>query len=50
MDAGFKPCPIEDEKNVDKRRAALGLAVLAQYLRDAREYCENYQGKKAGGN
>jgi len=36
MDAGFKTCPIEDEKNVDKRRAALGLAVLADCLRDAR--------------
>jgi hypothetical protein len=45
LDTGFKPFPIEDEKNVDKRRAAVGLAPLAEYLKDTREAYEKYQGK-----
>jgi hypothetical protein len=49
LEAGFKPFPIEDEKNVDKRRAAVGLAPLAEYLKDTREAYEKYQGKKVGG-
>jgi hypothetical protein len=28
----FKPRPIEDEANVDKRRAAMGMSSLAEYL------------------
>jgi hypothetical protein len=48
LDAGFKPFPIEDEKNVDKRRAAVGLAPLAEYLRATREAYEKYQRKKVG--
>ncbi len=50
LDAGFKPFPIEDEKNVDKRRAAVGLGPLAEYLKTTREAYERYQGMKAGGN
>jgi hypothetical protein len=49
LDAGFKPFPIENEKTVEKRRAAVGLALLAEYLKDTREAYEKYQGKKAGG-
>jgi hypothetical protein len=32
-DGTFTPNPIEDEANVDKRRAALGLQPLAEYIR-----------------
>jgi hypothetical protein len=36
---GFKLYPIEDEKNVDQRRAKVGLPPLAEYLKDfARVY------------
>jgi type 1 glutamine amidotransferase len=31
----FKPQPIEDEANVDKRRAQVGLRLLAEYLKTA---------------
>ena len=47
LEAGFKPCPIDDEKNVDKRRATVGLGPLAEYLKTTREAYEKYQGKKA---
>jgi hypothetical protein len=32
-DGTFAPNPIEDEANVDKRRAELGLQPLAEYIR-----------------
>jgi hypothetical protein len=32
----FKPRPIEDEANVDRRRAAMGMSSLAEYLDIAR--------------
>lgn len=35
MGPNFKPQPIEDEANVDARRASVGLQPLAEYLREA---------------
>jgi hypothetical protein len=43
----FKPYPIEDEKNVDKRRAGLGLPPLAEYLRLTKELYEKQQNQGA---
>ncbi|HZT43691.1 MAG TPA: DUF6624 domain-containing protein [Chthonomonadaceae bacterium] len=37
------PSPIEDEANVDKRRAAMGMEPLADYLKMSRDF---YTGKK----
>ena len=37
---GFKPLSIEDEKNVDKRCAAVGLGPLAEYLKETTEAYE----------
>jgi hypothetical protein len=39
------PDPIEDEANVDKRRAEVGLEPLAEYLKAARAYDEKASGK-----
>jgi hypothetical protein len=36
VDGALQPAPIEDESNVDARRAALGLGPLADYLREMR--------------
>lgn len=36
MDGQFKPQPIEDEVNVDKRRAKMGLEPLAVYIKEAK--------------
>jgi hypothetical protein len=38
----FKSQPIEDEANVDKRRAEVGLPPLAEYLRTAQEQYAKY--------
>lgn len=40
IDNEFKPRPIEDAENVDKRRAEMGLQPLADYLREAKEAYE----------
>jgi len=42
----FKPLPIEDEANVDKRRAEIGLMPLAEYLKIAQKYYDEAAGKK----
>jgi hypothetical protein len=42
----FKPQPIEDEANVDKRRAEVGLPPLTEYLKTAQEQYETAAGKK----
>lgn len=34
VDGKWKPRPMEDEANVDKRRAGVGLPPLAEYIRD----------------
>jgi len=38
----FKPRPIEDPANVDKRRAEMGLEPLAEYLRTAQELYQKF--------
>jgi hypothetical protein len=40
MDGQFKPQPIEDEANVDKRRAEMGLEPLAVYQKKAKDAYE----------
>ena len=48
MDGQFKPRPIEDEANVDKRRAEMGLDPLAVYLKQAKATYEQLaRGEKA---
>jgi hypothetical protein len=42
----FKPLPIEDEKKVDKRRAAVGMPPLAQYLKTAQAHYEKMAEKR----
>ena len=42
MDGQFKPQPIEDEANVDKRRAEMGLNPLAVYLKEAKDAYEHF--------
>jgi hypothetical protein len=42
----FKPHPIEDEANVDKRRAEVGLPPLAEYLKTAQAEYDKLLGKK----
>jgi uncharacterized protein DUF6624 len=37
VDGKYVPLPIEDEANVDKRRAAVGLPTIAEYLKAALE-------------
>ncbi len=37
VDGKLEPYPIEDEKNVDKRRKAIGLSSLAQYRKKVEE-------------
>jgi hypothetical protein len=49
LDVGFKPMPIEDEKNVDKRRAAVGLSPLVEYLKTTRNMYEKFQAREATG-
>jgi hypothetical protein len=44
-DGVFKALPIEDDKNVDKRRAAVGLPPLAEYLKTAQQFYEQASGK-----
>jgi hypothetical protein len=41
----FRPQPIEDEANVDRRRAEVGLPPLAEYLKGAQEFYEKAEGK-----
>jgi hypothetical protein len=41
----FRPQPIEDEANVDRRRAEVGLPPLAEYLKWAQEFYEKAEGK-----
>jgi hypothetical protein len=43
----FTPQPIEDEANVDQRRAEVGLPPLAEYLKAARAGYEKLSGSKA---
>ncbi len=40
----FKPQPIEDEANVDRRRAQVGLPPLAEYLKLAQQEYEKAEG------
>ncbi len=48
MGMNFKPRPIEDPDNVDKRRAEIGLPPLAEYVKEAREgYAKMLQQKPA---
>jgi hypothetical protein len=42
----FKPQPIQDEANVDKRRAEVGLPPLAEYLKSTQAYYEQLSGKR----
>jgi hypothetical protein len=42
----LKPYPIEDEANLDKRRAAMGLPPLADYLEQAQQRYDEMTGKK----
>jgi hypothetical protein len=46
VDRKLVPEPIEDEANVDKRRKEVGLAPLAEYLRQVEEFTK---GKPPGG-
>jgi hypothetical protein len=41
----FKPRPIEDEANVDKRRAEMGMSSLAEYLRIAQAEYDKSAGR-----
>jgi hypothetical protein len=43
----FKPRPIRDEANVDKRRAEVGLPPLADYLKIANAQYDKLSGKKS---
>ncbi|MFO0876258.1 MAG: DUF6624 domain-containing protein [Gemmataceae bacterium] len=47
LGADFKPLPIEDEKQVDVRRAALGLPPLAEYVKTTKAEYEKLAGKGA---
>jgi hypothetical protein len=47
LNGKFVPEPIEDEANVDKRRADVGLMPLAEYLKFTREHYEKAAGKKS---
>jgi hypothetical protein len=38
VDGRLQPRPLEDETNVDRRRAAVGLPPLAEYIREAEKY------------
>jgi hypothetical protein len=42
----LKPYPIEDEANLDKRRSAIGLPPLADYLEKAQQQYDAMTGKK----
>lgn len=42
----FKPLPIKDEANVDKRRVEVGLPPLAEYLKTAQAEYEKLSGKQ----
>jgi hypothetical protein len=42
----LKPYPIEDEANLDKRRAEMGLPPLADYLEKAQQQYDEMTGKK----
>jgi hypothetical protein len=42
----FMPLPIENEANVDKRRAEMGMSTLEEYLDVAQEQYEKAAGKK----
>jgi hypothetical protein len=46
QDGRFTPQPIEDEANVDKRRAEVGLQPLAEYLKTAQTEYDKLAGKK----
>jgi hypothetical protein len=45
VDGKFTPSPIEDEEHVDERRKGLGMAPLAEYLKQVEAM---YRPKKAG--
>jgi hypothetical protein len=45
LDGDYKPRPIEDEKNVDKRRAEVGLSSMEEYIRITKESYEQIGGK-----
>jgi hypothetical protein len=47
LNGKFVPEPIEDEANVDKRRAEVGLMPLAEYLKITREFYEKASGKQS---
>jgi hypothetical protein len=36
----WEPLPIEDEKNVDKRRKEVGLPTMAEYKQNFKEICK----------
>jgi hypothetical protein len=38
VDGRLQPRPLEDEANVDRRRVAVGLPPLAEYIREAEKY------------
>jgi len=40
MDGEFKPAPLEDPENVDRRRAEVGLPPLAEYIKMSKEMYE----------
>ena len=44
--SAFKPRPIEDEPNVDKRRAEMGMSSLAEYLEIAQAEYDKSAGKR----
>jgi hypothetical protein len=47
LNGKFAPEPIEDEANVDKRRAEVGLMPLAEYLKITRAAYGNLSGKQS---
>jgi len=47
LDAHFKPLPLEDQDQVDQRRAEVGLPPLAEYLKQAEEAYRKMSDKPA---
>jgi hypothetical protein len=47
LDGNFVPRPIEDEANVDRRRAEVGMTPLAEYLKFAKAANDKLSGKQS---
>ena len=50
MGENFEPRPIEDPTNVEKRRAAVGLPPLAEYVQTAKDAYEKMASGQSGSN